>query len=410
MLFTMQSEKEDVKNREAVWLFAGGPMQRVAAEKIKNRGYALILTDGSAECVLHSMADEFVHLDTFGIAENIAKANELKERYDIRAVFTSGADCHETVANVARHLGLPGIDPNISRICRYKHETRALLAEAGIPQPKFTIVKNHDEGLNALRGIGVPAALKATNNSGSRGFSRIESEENFTPEVFERAVKNGTTGTAIIEELLIPVEGEIAEQSVETLWYNGKMTWLNWVDRLFRKDFDLFPGLWQESENPYKDVSWAVELAHINPAVHAPAVQGSAEDMIRRAGIALGMQNQKGGHVLKADLMLTPDGPRIIELTPRLSGGWDSSWSTPRRGADFVDGMLGFALGEELTPEYMDRYFVYRDKALCASMLAQVEMDAQDCIGRHFAVGAAYDRTESLREAYNALLAKKFMA
>ena len=127
----------------AVWLFAGGTMQRPAAEKIKERSYALILTDGSAECALRSIADEFVHLDTFGITENIAKANELKERYDIRAVFTSGADCHETVANVARHLGLPGIDPNISRICRYKHETRALLAKEGIPQPKFTIVKTH---------------------------------------------------------------------------------------------------------------------------------------------------------------------------------------------------------------------------------------------------------------------------
>lgn len=405
----MQSENGRIKKREAVWLFAGGPMQRLAAKKIKNRRYALILTDGSTECVLRSMADEFVHLDTFGIAENIMKADELKERYDIRAVFTSGADCHETVARVARHLGLPGIDPNISRICRYKYETRALLTKAGIPQPKFKIVKSHDEGLQALRDIGTPAALKATNNSGSRGFSRIESEADFTREVFECAVKNGTTDSAIIEELLIPVEGEIAEQSVETLWYNGEMTWLNWVDRLFRKDFALFPGLWQEGDNPYKDISWAVELGHINPAVHSLAVRKDTEDMIHRAGIALGMQNQKGGHILKADLMLTLDGPRIIELTPRLSGGWDSSWSTPRRGADFIDGMLGLALGEELTPEYKQRYFAYGDETLFASLLAQVEIGAQDCIGRHFATGAAYDRTESLREAYNALLAKQFM-
>ena len=123
-------------------------------------------------------------------------------------------------------------------------------------------------------------ALKATNNSGSRGFSRIESEAAFTPEVFERAVKNGTTGSAIIEELLIPVEDEIAEQSAETLWYNGEMLWLNWVDRLFRKDFDFFPDVWEGGENPYRDTSWAVELAHINPAAHAPDVRAATENMI----------------------------------------------------------------------------------------------------------------------------------
>lgn len=393
----------------AVWLFAGGPMQRPAAEKIKERGYKLIITDGSPECALHSMTDEFIHLDTFNIDKNIAKADELKEKYEIKAVFTSGADCHETVARVARHLGLPGIDPEISHTCRYKYETRAVLTKAGIPQPKFKVVRTHTEALEALREIGTPAALKPPNNSGSRGFSHIESEAALTKEVFERAVKNGTTNSAIIEELLIPVSGEIAEQSAETMWYDGKMTWLNWVDRLFRKDFDFFSGLWTESENPYKNTSWAVELAHINPAVHSSETTKEVEDMIRKAGIALGMDKQKGGHVLKADIMLTPDGPRIIELTPRLSGGWDSSWTTPRRGGDFVGGMLGFALGEKLTPEYFDKYFKYHDEKLFASMLAKVEIDAQDCIGRKFVFGSAYDRTDSLREAHKNLLAEKFI-
>lgn len=397
------------KKPSAVWLFAGGPMQRPAAEKIKERGYKLIMTDGSAQCLLRHMADEFIHLDIFDVPGNIAKADELKNKYDIKAVFTAAADCHETVARVARHLGLPGIDPEIAHTCRYKYETRELLTKAGIPQPKFIVAKTHDEALQALKEIGAPAAIKAPNNSGSRGFARIESETDLTPEVFAHAVKNGTTNSVIIEELLIPVTNEIAEQSAETLWYDGKMIWLNWVDRLFRKDFELFPGLWEEKDNPYKNTSWAVELAHINPAVHSSKTTKEVEEMIRNAGIALGMDKQKGGHVLKADIMLTPDGPRIIELTPRLSGGWDSSWSTPRRGADFVGGMLGFALGEKLTPGYWDKYFAYHDEKLFASMMAKVEIDAQDCIGRKFAFGAAHDRTDSLREATKALRAEKFI-
>lgn len=385
-------------------------MQRIAAEKIKERGYALIIADGWDKCVLRPMADEFVHADTFNIKENLTKADELRERYDIQAVFTSAADCHETVAIIAQYLGLPGIDPKISHMCRYKYETREVLTKAGIPQPKYRVVKTREEALVALKEIGLPAALKPPNNSGSRGFSRIDSEATLTDEAFERAVRNGTTGSVIIEELLVPVVGEIAEQSAETLWYDGRMTWLNWVDRLFRKDFDLFNGIWEEKENPYRDTSWAVELAHINPATHSEETRRAVEDMIRKAGIAIGMDKQKGGHLLKADLMLTQNGPRIIELTPRLSGGWDSSWSTPRRGADFVGGMIGMALGEKLTPAYMDRYFKYHDENVVASMLAKVEIDAQDCIGRRFALGAAYDRTDSLREAYKSLRSERFIA
>jgi len=399
----------DQKKPKAIWLFAGGAMQRVAAEKIRERGFVLIMSDGSAECSLRPIADEFLHVDIFAIAENIAKADELKQHYDIRAVFTAASDCHETVSVVAKHLGLPGIDPHISHVCRYKYETRTQLTEAGIPQPKFRIIKSYAEGVDALRDIGVPAALKATNNSGSRGFSRIETIDAFTEAVFARAIENGTTKSAIIEELLVPVEDEIAEQSVETLWYDGEMIWLNWVDRLFRKDFDLFPGVWEGGVNPYQNVSWAVELAHINPAVHATSTREVVEDMVLRAGVALGMDKQKGGHLLKADLMLTKDGPRIIELTPRLSGGWDSSWSTPRRGADFVGGMLGLALGETLTSEYKDKYFTFHDGSVYSAVLSKVKMDAQDCIGRQFAPGAGHDRTEALRDAHKQLQKGEFL-
>src|ERR1700686_341918 len=137
----------------AIWLIAGGAMQRLAAEKIKAMGDALILTDGSASCALHPMADEFIHLDTFDIARNIARADELRTRYDIRAVFTAGADCHQTVAVLARHLGLHGIDPGIARLCRYKNRTRQRLRKCGIPQPLLREARNHEQALAAAAEI-----------------------------------------------------------------------------------------------------------------------------------------------------------------------------------------------------------------------------------------------------------------
>ncbi|TSC69829.1 MAG: Biotin carboxylase, partial [Parcubacteria group bacterium Gr01-1014_49] len=353
----------------AIWLITGGAMQHPAAERIKSRGYALIMSDGSAECALRSMADEFLHVDIFDVPKNIATADELKKRYDIRAVFTAASDCHETVAHVARHLGLPGIDPAISHVCRYKYETRALYSKAGIPQPKFTTVKTHEEAVAALRSIGTPAALKATNNAGSRGFARINSEKDLTPEVFAHAIANGTTGVAIIEELLIPIDGEIAEQSVETLWHDGKMYWLNWTDRMFRGDMKLFANF---DANAYKNLPWAVEIGHLNPAVHSVEATAAVQKMCEAAGRALGMDKQKGGHVLKHDIMLTSAGPYILESTPRLSGGWDSGGSTPMRGADFVDGAIEMALGTPLSAEAFYTYFVYKYPQTYVAMLSEI--------------------------------------
>src|SRR5258706_4415750 len=201
----------------SIWLVAGGAMQRLAAEKIKAMDHALILTDGSPSCALRSMADAFVHLDTFDIAGNTARADALRSRYDIRAVFTAGADCHETVAALARHLGLHGIAPEIAQLCRYKNRTRERLRQTGIPQPALREARTHEPAIAAGAEIGFPIALKATDNSGSRGFSHIAQRQDLTPAAFQRALDNGTTGIVIVEELLLPQPETIAEQSVETV-------------------------------------------------------------------------------------------------------------------------------------------------------------------------------------------------
>jgi len=161
--------------------------------------------------------------------------------------------------------------------------------------------------------------------------------------------------------------------------------------------------------DPYSAMSWAIELAHFNPADHKPGLQAEVESLVRRAGETMGMDTQRGGHILKADIMLTTRGPMILELTPRLSGGWDSSFSSPQRGADFVGGALGLAMGETLDEAAWQRYFQYKNPERVVAVLARVEPGARDCIGRDFAPGIGTDRAGALRQAYESLQAGKFL-
>lgn len=387
-----------MNKEKAIWLFAGGPMQESAAKKILDFGYKLILTDLNRDCVCAKYANEFVECDTFDLEGNKAAAEGLQQKYIISAGITLAADCHETVAHVNRQLGLPGISPEISHICRQKNLTRGVLADAGIPQPKFACVRDIEKAKSFFEILGGRGVIKATDNSGSRGFAKIDSPAELTNEVFEMAIHAGTSRAVIIEEALNPRDDCIAELSIETLWFSGKMYWLNWVDRLFRSDLKLFPGLLERQSDP---VNWGVEIGHINPARHSSQVRDQIYDMVYAAGLAIGMGKEIGGHVLKADIMLTNRGPIILELTPRLSGGWDSSGTTPARGADFQGGMMRLALGEQLDLDLWHSHFEFKNSSLYASILADISPGAKDCIGRQFAIGIDFERAKSLQLAFN---------
>lgn len=381
-----------MNKEKAIWLFAGGQMQESAAKKIVELGYKLILTDHNPQCLCARYADEFVACDTFDVDGNQFAAQELSEKYEICGVLTLAADCHETVARISRQLNLHGLSPEISQKCRQKNITREILTAAGIPQPRFVCVNNLTDAkvfLSSLGGLGV---IKATDNSASRGFAKLNSTNDLTESVFQLSVSSGTTGFVLIEEALVPRTDCISELSVETLWFNGSMYWLNWVDRLFRPDLKFFPDFELYQENY---INWGVEIGHINPAQHPIEVKVQVQEMVYAAGMALGMGSEAGGHILKADIMLTDSGPIIIELTPRLSGGWDSSATTPVRGADFQGGVIHLALGLQLDLDSWQKYFEFNNASLYATILADIFPNAKDNIGRKFSLGCDFDRSKS---------------
>jgi biotin carboxylase len=265
------------------------------------------------------------------------------------------------------------------------------LTQAGIPQPKFSYVNSYEGAKEFLIEIDGKGVIKATDNSASRGFARFDSVEDFKQEHFDTAIKEGSTGYVMMEEALNPRTDCISEQSVETLWYQGEMIWLNWVDRLFKTDLKFFPTVMLDD-----NVNWGVEVGHINPAVHSEALRGEVEQLIYKAGIALGMDKEPGGHILKADIMLTINGPVILEMTPRLSGGWDSSASTLARGANFQAGALQMALGAEVNSSFINEYFKYKKPQIFASVIAEVETGAINCLGRKFSIGLETNREQSL--------------
>jgi biotin carboxylase len=76
-----------------------------------------------------------------------------------------------------------------------------------------------------------------------------------------------------------------------------------------------------------------VELGHINPAPLTEAARNELFELATRVGITLGVTG-----IFKVDVIWPEGGgPEVLECTARLSGGWDSSHTTPlATGRDFA--------------------------------------------------------------------------
>lgn len=376
-------------------------MQLPLAKKIKDLGFGLVLTDANFYAPARACSDFFVQKSTFDIDGNLEVIPEIDALFRIRAVLTVAADCHETVATIANQLGLPHTPIRISRICRNKSLTRELLQSVGLPQPRWGLTRNFLEAQKLAGELDCPFVVKATDNSGSRGFSSFSQKDEFAEKHFVQALAAGTTDTVIIEERLVPLgDGMPSEMSVETLWLGGVMLPLNAVDRLFRSDFELLTG----TEYPFKNLGWGVEIGHINPSLRSLHFCQRVFLDVYRAGIAMGLGQEPGPHILKADVFVTESGPVILELTPRLSGGWDSSMTSILRGADFQLGYLELLLAEGDIGEVVERRFLFREVDLWAVTLSVPGETRQDNLGRSFFFGQGNDARDVLLQVKDKLV------
>ncbi len=375
---------------KAVWVVAGGAMQVPLIRELKKMGLALVVSDGDSECEAAALADIFLEIDTFDAEAHIQASQEVSRVLKILAVITVAADCHETVSIVAEAMDLPGIPSPISRLLRRKDLFRAAIDGLPVLQPRYLVAGDIEEARAAASRLGSSYLLKATDNSGSRGMTAFREGEEIHEDAYLLARNSGTSGLVLVEEALQPDQSP-SEISVETLWLGGKMIILNSVHRLFRNDLESF-SLHLEGMSGR---NWGVEVGHINPAKLSDSQAEKVRLTMECVGNALGFSGLRYPAILKGDLMHTNGDIAVLEATPRLSGGWDSSGTTLMRGANFQKGfaklLLGYDSGDVLASD-----FSYSRPELFAAAMSESPPNALDSIGRVFGLGSGTTAEEAI--------------
>ncbi len=200
-------------------------------------------------------------------------------------------------AKVAEALRLPGGDPDVAMRCRDKHLTRTALDAAGVPQPRSLLVSDVDEALAAAASVGYPVVLKPRAMAASLGVVRVDTpaelRDRFT---FARDVE--IPGSWHYDEILVEecVTGE--EISVDSAVHAGTV-------------YPMFLARKQVAYPPYFE-----EVGHVLDGADPLLADGTVRRVVRDAHAALGFTDG----VTHTELMLTADGPRVIEVNARLGG------------------------------------------------------------------------------------------
>ncbi|MEF9907035.1 ATP-grasp domain-containing protein [Streptomyces sp. P9-A2] len=229
------------------------------------------------------------------------------------------------VARAAERLGLPGPGAESVRTACRKDATRRVLAEAGLPQPRFAVHEAWADLARAAREIGYPLVVKPVDLCAGMYVRRVDDEEQLASAVRElagfpvNARGQRRAPVVLLEELL-----DGPEVSVETVSHAGAVHVVGMTD----KSVGGAPAF--------------IETGHMFPAALSAADAEAAGHTALGALKALGLTDATVAHT---EIKLTSAGPRVVEVNPRPAGNRITELVRHVTGIDLAAAFVDVSLG-----------------------------------------------------------------
>lgn len=311
-----------------IMILGASILQLPAIIKAKEMGLQVIAVDMDPDAIGFKEKDVICEVISTIDEEGILEA---AKRHNIDGIVTICTDLPmRAVARVAKELGLPGISQEAAFMCTNKGAMRTRLKEYGVPVPEYYNVVTKEEYLEAVGRFEEKCVVKAVDNSGSRGIQLIYDvkDQKSVDEAFDYCKKFSRCGELVVEEFM-----EGPEICVETLSVDGTCYPIQITDQLAKQP-------------PY----------FTDAGYNQPTLLGEkTKEEIRKVAVAANMalENYKGSSC--TEMIITKDGPKIVEVGARLAGDCMTTHLVPlSTGVDMVKAVINIALGEpvDFTPKY----------------------------------------------------------
>ena len=326
-------------------------LQLPAIQQAKAMGYQVVAVDMNPEAV--GFREEGIEKEIISTID-IPAVVEAAKRHHIDGIMTLASDMPmRSVTAVAKELGLVGITDETALKATNKAVMRQALLEHGVPIPKFFKVSNQEEYFRAVAQFHCAFIVKPADNSGSRGIYKIEdlNDQKVISEAYQYSRQQSRSGDVVVEEYMCG-----PEVSVETLTVNGVCHVIQITDKL-------------TTGAPH-----FVEMGHSQPTQLSPETAQRIREVAVAANKAVGITNGPS----HTEIIVTKEGPKIVELGARLGGDCITTHLVPlSTGVNMVQCCIRIALGEQpdIEPKYNTgsalRYF--RQSAGVVAQITGVE-------------------------------------
>ena len=296
-------------------------LQLPAIEKARELGLDTIVVDMNPNAVGFNV--EGIQKEVISTIDVVAIL-EAAKRHQIDGIMTLATDMPmRAVAAVATEMNLVGINADTALKATNKVEMRKALQAGGVPIPKFFKVSNKEEYIEAVKQFSVPFIVKPSDSSGSRGiFEVIDIKDaNLVDEAYEYCYPYSRGGDVVVEEYMSG-----PEVSVETLSVDGVCHVIQITDKL-------------TTGAPHY-----VEMGHSQPTRLSEDTAEKIREVAKAANKAIGIWNGPS----HTEIIVTNEGPKIVELGARLGGDNITTHLVPlSTGVNMVECCIKIALGEK---------------------------------------------------------------
>lgn len=298
-----------------IMILGASTYQLPAIQKSKDMGLFTIVCSNNPDDVGMKVADRSYLVSTV----DKYKLLRIAQEEGIDGIITIASEiASPTVAYVAENMGLSGYRYDIASAISNKYLLRCILTENDIPTPTFWRAYNLEQALEAFDEIYGAAIMKPLTSSGSRGVFKINSIEDIKRN-FDTCISHSFIDHGVILEDFMSGR----EVGGESLINEGKIVFLQITNKYLNR--------------------FNVPIGHSLPSNLPASVQKDVKKLIQ---LVVDKLNLVSGP-LNFDIMITDEGPRIIEIGARLGGNCLPNLMLNYTGLDTIGAVIKMSLGEK---------------------------------------------------------------
>ena len=300
-----------------IMILGASVLQVPAIRQAKQMGLQVVAVDMDPNAV--GFLEEGIEKEVISTID-VPKVIEAAERHQVDGVITVASDMPmRSVAAVAKKMGLVGISEDAALKATNKSAMRRAFEQNGVASPLSFTVSNLEQFREAAAKISGPYIVKPADNSGSRGIYLVKDRQE-GEEAYRYSHQYSRGGDVMVEEFMVG-----PEVSVELLAVEGKHHVLQVTDKM-------------TSGAPH-----FVEIGHSQPSRLPVADVEAIKSLAIQAAKAVGIENGPG----HAEIILTKNGPKMVEIGARMGGGCITTHLVPlSTGINMTQATIETALGQ----------------------------------------------------------------